>query len=1850
MTTLSKILADTAARTLEAEAHAGRDWRAVFPAPTSALGEAVHRELLGAKLRSYLVVASGQPVGPDLHRLHPAGLTSHRVGSFVAIALPGQLSLLQDSIVGSGGALRSLAFPEEWPWIDDGSPQFRFDGPVLEALVNGWSRDTSERRWLTDFVVNGLVPATRTLSDRAHLLIDEILGAFDADRPNDLSVRDRFLLHAGIPTETPTPAVEPFLTRTGELCERVLDRFRLEADIRESIAQRVDEIDRLRTPEQRTQVRHALDVMFDGLATSPRSSSGLLALRGCWSSTRGAAAWRVLHQELLRELFEVEGSAAELRLNEIECPRGVHDRTTRKLATFSTEHFRLKFLHRIPASEFARGGWWIAIQRRRQQVRRQDLTTAEGSTTFELTADEFDAGSKSVALKAILGRHADSIARVAITLHVCSERRPALLVTEPGFVVLDLRAPESDALDPDLVEVDEPVHAYVLTRADSPLTIEDEEGEATSGVQSFEGIWRTPQKVDPAGDPSLRVHKVFRCGDRAASVVFEATEVHSGEFTLEDELRELLASGPEARVGPLLSIFRGESREPYRGLANLTDRSRRRTFLAGLVTSPTGWKPLLADLLGGGLASTVAQRGWVNALGEAPTDDFDGLTLSPEAESRLSTYVDARRQVLRFIESGLDTAGLHLEHPTYASHPLYVHTKCSELEPLLASYLTAYAQILEYVVGSDASVGWSSLFVLTHLDCIIHWAGSLQERGLFVLGPWHPLILAKRYMVQATLHDRAARFVASREGKELRRLCGLLRGTAGLRWLLTVSPDERKLEASYLLPTDDPAWHAAVRVLSSYAGSSFVDATCALTRLGATLGLSAGLTSAYLDELVPLGVTSFARAFPSRRAVSVDVGEGYSPGDVVAGLDALLHGDDGPTATGRVLSGGVSVRVGPSDVPLPAFVTTSPTLLVYGRGSGATNPHSDVQVLDAASRVQFRTESVVLGIPRGTGTGAAFAEPLRTLTEGQSLVPRTITNECDRHTTVGSDLGAAFTRVASAPARLLQTGWVSLTTVSLPSKLQSTWAIAPGLGVDPAVLVKYVKDGSERRAQERALWDYRVEVGGGASSYYILSEVPRSFGLAVGGIFSRDGAAAQMIDDLGRVGIAIGGEALRSGRHAMGVVGLCGAVRAIRRSLEERGEGLQTPLLVIPIDAFATFFGKETSVESTSQQRADLLALRLVFKGDELTIGTYGVEAKCVALTFQPGEAAKAIAQARSTVEEVRRLIRTAAGAGSMPERLALLAIVRFGMRATAAGVTSEAWATFERATYEAILRGRVRLLGGNHFAVAVTTERGLRTHATFTQLDTGGWLRLPVDHWPGVTDTPSLADALARLAAFLEPQPPSSEGGTPPTRPTPGPVPAPEPFQVIRRSQPPTENCAPLELSHTDGAVPPSAAEQVSPGAAEETPSPTPAPVTGGGAIGVHVPRILIGADEAGQPTYFDPQSPVDRLDNMNLMVTGSPGTGKTQFLKYLLSRIRDTGARALLLDFKNDFASDAAFCERADLARIFVTFDGLPFNPLIPYPIKHPATGKLYLQPAQHIAGIAGVFKHTYRLGAQQEYSLKSAIEDAFREAGLDPTGASEHKGDLQYPDLAVVGDRLRVENPLAFNRLSPLFSLGLFRAPAQQLSFESMLQRSLVLDISQIPSDEVKDSIAQLVVLASHAYFNTQFHTGLLRHALVFDEAHRVLGSASLPRLARECRAYGVGLLLSSQFPQDFPDEVSASMATKVVHSNGRDVERVRRIAHLLGLVGQEAVVASLANSWALVDNRHYVHQTTRMMNYPAMLVYEFIRQHPEASVGDLSRVPGVDTNRQPIETILENLQGVGLIQRTGGSIRLAPGFIY
>lgn len=1839
----SQVLGQLIYQYVDSFAVGGRDCRVLVPGLTKKIAREVHYYLLSQGVNSYLIIGTEEDPSETDHLIRAVGLTSKRIGSFVAIADPGQMAHIQDSIRGSGGAIRFQAFSEEWPWIDSGSEFFRFDGPVLSEIVKRWTADDEERKWLYELVSQGLIDHTRASSRREQILLEEILGSFDPNLyPVIIGVKQKFLYHAGIPGPQETFSdVTNLIRRTASLCQKIVGRCQNEDQLRQQVKDRV--MDVVSEGEQEG-VRYALDCFLDGIGRSNTLDLGVIAFYSCWGEDKNDPShWQRLSLELLGELFDVKSREKSEVTYKIKCKRGIIGGKGRKIATFIGEEIILDVTYRIPRSQFVAGNWAVRILNRQRIVKEQVLNEYEGSFTLQLdTASIARSYTRKIPLRiaVVYGNEVDSYAR--LELHLCGEDRPAFVVADPPFDVVDAAESDEEETPDRKLTVEDPLHLFLFSHGDREISTRDENSNEINIIKTeMAGVWRTAQRVDPSAEPSgIVIEATF--GSLVAVLCFEAKDLERGKFTLEDEFRIAISGGRENRFKHLHSLFLGENVEPYPALGEMDETARRRISLANYMTCRTGWRPIITDLLIEKSYSLGSLGDYVNHAGPVDGEAFKALTLPEEPLSLLKSYYENRELVLREVESFPYQDSSNIEHPIYASHPVFTQKGAKRMEMLLSNFLDAYWDILYFISDSQNDLEWSQLFVLAHLDCVVHWDNTHLRNAFFLLGPWHPLILAKRFMVQSALFQRASRVFDEQGGKDFRRLSFLLGGVEGFRWVLALSADDRSVEPAYVKPTSDPGWHFAMNTkapsLAAIEEVRSVSGIAQVLRRNVGLGIMTGLGGD--SNLAVTCLDNHVRAFPSKRSIGMRISGGYNGKDILKGVDAYIHDEDGATESGKQLPGGVRLCFQERPDETGGARWTDPPLYSYifredAECFQATQP--DIYILPPVDELSFKTSTTSYQLPRGQANNAVFSKGLCWLTEGHTQVPKSIKFDYDFPREGQGGIGEAFTKVVGQIGYMLGSPVTAICEAALPQRLSSPWVVVPGYSIDPAILVKYVRDGADRDIQERALWDYKFDVTGRVNSYFVLSTVPRNFHVAVNGFFEGKDIASDFISELGRIGIAIGGEALKSGRRALGVVGLIGAVRLL---VGHKGGG--APLktgpgrvdLLIPVDSFASLFGKNGAGEG---KRTDLLAIHLAMPGNgssRLGISACGVESKLVTGTFGRSRAQSALAQARQTLEDFKKLVSGSLSEGGMPERLALADILNFGLRIISPGEPRgiENWVEKERVIYEALLTGNYEYMEAKYKAIVVSTEGQLSGVAEHVALPEGLWVRLTRGHWPGICDTPQLEDIREELRGLFGHGPEEelsavgAEYGTPTMESTAGESPhAWEPPVTPSSGDPPSAEAA------SGGKQEEKHSEKENSGSIEKSDHP-------------QLRKIFIGMDEARSEVCFDPKSPVDPLQNMHVMITGSSGTGKTQFLKYLICQIREQGKNCLILDLKNDFARDDTFCRKSNLERIFVNFEGVPFNPLIPYPVQHPATGELFVQCAQYIAGIASVLKQTYGLGVQQQAAVKNAITKAFNSAGIQTEGSIPYREDLVFPDFSNVCEPLRQENVAAYNRLESLFSLGLFREEARYKSFQSLVNRSSVLDLSQIPSDEIKNTIAQLIVLSSHAYYNAQPQTGNIRQFLVFDEAHRVLNSAYMHRLVREGRAYGVGTIMSSQYPSDFPSDISSSVATKIAYSNGREAERIKGIVRLLGCEGREGEIANLEPFQAIVENQHHPHTLIRAMNYPLFLVWLKLRELEKASRSELSQAEGLDTTKLSVKNLVRQLERLGLAEERDGQVLL------
>ncbi len=333
----------------------------------------------------------------------------------------------------------------------------------------------------------------------------------------------------------------------------------------------------------------------------------------------------------------------------------------------------------------------------------------------------------------------------------------------------------------------------------------------------------------------------------------------------------------------------------------------------------------------------------------------------------------------------------------------------------------------------------------------------------------------------------------------------------------------------------------------------------------------------------------------------------------------------------------------------------------------------------------------------------------------------------------------------------------------------------------------------------------------------------------------------------------------------------------------------------------------------------------------------------------------------------------------------------------------------------------------------------------------------------------------------------------------------------------------------------------------------------------------ILVGHDDYGDPLAWDLDPSADPpLPNFGLLVSGDSGQGKTQIIKALVAEVAARQHPFLIFDFKNDYGG-----EGFATAQGAITIDlnaGLPFNPL-----KLPPHGASGAQAINHIYEVADTLRHALRLGEAQKALLRQAMEEAFTALGV-PLHDWVDPDTTPAPSLADVVALAEARDARAsqtlVSRLGLLHGKNLLPADAiAQTGFADLLTERVVLSFNRLPNDDqLKRALAELILIQVQGHMLRGDQPRQLRRLLVFDEAWRAADSKCLIHVAREGRAFGVGVIVGSQFADDLADDLTGNLATRLhLHNSNAGHRRgvAQRLTGSLATAEARALLKTLAD---------------------------------------------------------------------------------
>ena len=292
-------------------------------------------------------------------------------------------------------------------------------------------------------------------------------------------------------------------------------------------------------------------------------------------------------------------------------------------------------------------------------------------------------------------------------------------------------------------------------------------------------------------------------------------------------------------------------------------------------------------------------------------------------------------------------------------------------------------------------------------------------------------------------------------------------------------------------------------------------------------------------------------------------------------------------------------------------------------------------------------------------------------------------------------------------------------------------------------------------------------------------------------------------------------------------------------------------------------------------------------------------------------------------------------------------------------------------------------------------------------------------------------------------------------------------------------------------------------------------------------VPAIALGVDSL---TGADVQWPLTIKGNPHLLIAGLPGMGKTTCLLNLCRQMVTAGVHPIIFSYHQDI--DERLVDLVNSVR-FVDFDGLGFNPLR---VTKPESARAYLDVAGSLRDIFGaIFPE---LGDLQCESIRRAIKESFSEAGWTGSQAGARE-----PEFGRFVEILRAEPKpdrglrTLLARLTELEDYGFFDLGETRDSLWTS-ERPTVVRIHTTQNDALQRAFTSLVF---YGLYKDMFRRGIqerITHALIFDEAHRAAGLKLIPTMAKECRKYGISLVLASQEARDFDASLFSTVANYLV----------------------------------------------------------------------------------------------------------------
>ncbi len=278
----------------------------------------------------------------------------------------------------------------------------------------------------------------------------------------------------------------------------------------------------------------------------------------------------------------------------------------------------------------------------------------------------------------------------------------------------------------------------------------------------------------------------------------------------------------------------------------------------------------------------------------------------------------------------------------------------------------------------------------------------------------------------------------------------------------------------------------------------------------------------------------------------------------------------------------------------------------------------------------------------------------------------------------------------------------------------------------------------------------------------------------------------------------------------------------------------------------------------------------------------------------------------------------------------------------------------------------------------------------------------------------------------------------------------------------------------------------------------------------------------------------------NPHLLIVGLPGMGKTSCLIQICRQLTQAGIAPIVFSYHEDIDEKLEIALSGAVRKI--SYAGLGFNPL-------QVVGESPLAYIDNVAMLRDIFAAIFPdLGDVQLGNLREALKKSYTDQGWTASSRGPIPAFSAFHDLLKADTKADKKILL---RLNELADYGFFEATS---GAASLLETSVptVVQIHATQNEMLQRAFASFVL---QNLYQAMFRRGTqerITHVVVFDEAHRAARLKLIPTMAKECRKYGLSLIVASQEVKDFDDSIFTAIASYLaLRTSESDARKMAKI---------------------------------------------------------------------------------------------------